>query len=382
MASTLPVERYLNEGIAALRRGDPTRGRALLGAIDSDPRALFPLAFACGALGDEAGVRRALQTLLALQPDHIPALIMMGDLVARTDQRGGTAYYQAALANAAQQSTALTPDLQADLQRVSACVAATSRDYEAFLHDHLRSNGIRMTPENRRVRQAIDLLTGKTEIFVQRPSSFYFPGLPQIAFFERDQFDWLAAFEAKTAEIQTELLSVMASDGAFPAYVQTPADRPPPPNPLRDDPSWGAFHLLRNGAPVGGNAERCPATMAALAAAPMPRVANRAPMALFSLLKPGTHITPHHGMLNTRLIVHLPLIAAPDCTLRVGAETRSWRIGEALIFDDSIEHEAWNGGDATRVVLLFEIWRPELSIAEREALSVLFGAVGAFVDQG
>ena len=382
MATSLPVERYLNEGIAALRRGDATRGRALLSAIESDPRALFPLAFACGALRDEAGARRALQRLLGLQPDHIPALIMMGDLTAQTDQRGAAAYYQAAIANAAGQRDALPPELQADLERAAGFIAATSRDYEAFLHDHLAASGIRLSPATRRVEHAIDLLTGKSEIFVQRPSSFYFPGLPQIGFFDRSQFDWLPALEAATGDIQAELHAVMARDGDFPPYVATPADRPPPPNPLRDDPSWGAFHLLRAGTPVAGNAERCPATMAALAATPMPRIDQRAPMALFSLLKPGTHITPHHGMLNTRLIVHLPLITAPDCGLRVGAETRGWTLGEALVFDDSVEHEAWNRGDTTRVVLLFEIWRPELSEPEREALSVLFGAVEAFVDQG
>lgn len=382
MATSLPVERYLDDGIAALRRGEATRARALLGAIDRDPRALFPLAFACGALGDEDGARTALQRLLGLQPDHIPALIMMGDSIARSDRRGAAAYYQAALANAAAQQGSLPPELIEDLARVRAVVAATSRDYATFLHDHLAGNGIRLSTAHARVQRAIDLLTGKAEIFVQRPSSFYFPGLAQRAFFEREEFGWLSALEAATAEIRAELGAVMAADGAFPPYVATPADRPPPPNPLRDDPSWGAFHLLRAGMPVAGNAERCPATMAALAQTPMPRIAQRAPMALFSLLKPGTHIAPHHGMLNTRLIVHLPLIAPPGCALRVGAETRGWSLGEALVFDDSIEHEAWNRGTTTRVVLLFEIWRPELTEAEREALSVLFGAVEAFVDQG
>ncbi|WP_010186356.1 aspartyl/asparaginyl beta-hydroxylase domain-containing protein [Sphingomonas sp. PAMC 26605] len=382
MASTPPVERYLDEGIAALRRGDATRGRALLTAIEDDPRALFPLAFACGALGDEHAARGVLQRLLALQPDHIPALIMTGDIVARTDQRGAAAYYQAALVNAAAQRASLPPELQADLDRVGAVVAATSRDYGAFLHDHLAASGIRLGEAHRRVQHAIDLLTGQTEIFVQRPSSFYFPGLPQRAFFERAEFAWLPALEAATGDILGELRAVLAADGGFPPYVATPLDRPPPPNPLRDDPRWGAFHLLRAGAPVAGNADRCPATMAALGQTPMPLIAQRAPMALFSLLKPGTHITPHHGMLNTRLIVHLPLIAPPDCALRVGAETRAWRVGEALVFDDSIEHEAWNRGTTTRVVLLFEIWRPELTPPEREALAVLFGAVEAFVDQG
>jgi aspartyl/asparaginyl beta-hydroxylase (cupin superfamily) len=49
-----------------------------------------------------------------------------------------------------------------------------------------------------------------------------------------------------------------------------------------------------------------------------------------------------------------------------------------MIFDDSIEHEAWNRSDATRVVLLFEVWRPELSADERAALTILFESVGLY----
>jgi len=83
-------------------------------------------------------------------------------------------------------------------------------------------------------------------------------------------------------------------------------------------------------------------------------------------------------MLNTRLICHVPLIAPPGCTLRVGSETREWQEGKALIFDDSFEHEAWNRGTSTRIVLLFEIWRPEIGESERAELVTLFEAIDLF----
>jgi len=155
---------------------------------------------------------------------------------------------------------------------------------------------------------------------------------------------------------------------------------------LLDDPSCSAFHLWRGGERVEPNASSCPHTMAALEKAPIPLIAGRSPMAIFSLLKPGTHIRPHHGMLNTRLICHLQLIAPEGCALRVGAETRAWRAGEMLIFDDSFEHEAWNRGTETRIVLLFEVWRPELTIDERAALTDIFEAIdtyqGVAIDTG
>ena len=62
------------------------------------------------------------------------------------------------------------------------------------------------------------------------------------------------------------------------------------------------------------HARACPHTMEALSHAPLPQVPGRAPNALWSRLLPGAHITPHHGMLNTRLICHVPVRTAPGCS--------------------------------------------------------------------
>ena len=83
-------------------------------------------------------------------------------------------------------------------------------------------------------------------------------------------------------------------------------------------------------------------------------------------------------MLNTRLICHIPLIVPPHCRLRVGNVVREVEAGKAMIFDDSIEHEAWNDSDETRVVLLFEIWRPEIDATERAALTAMFEAISTY----
>ena len=99
------------------------------------------------------------------------------------------------------------------------------------------------------------------------------------------------------------------------------------------------------------------------------------------MLAPGTHIRPHNGMLNTRLICHLPLVVPDGCRLRVGNDTRTVRAGEMLIFDDSIEHEAWNDSAESRAILLFEIWHPELTGAEHRALTAMFESVTGY-DEG
>jgi len=89
-------------------------------------------------------------------------------------------------------------------------------------------------------------------------------------------------------------------------------------------------------------------------------------------------IAPHFGHTNARLICHLPLIVPEGCGLRVGNETRPWIEGQTLIFDDSMEHEAWNGSGRPRVVLLFEIWRPELSAEERRLVAATLAAVSQY----
>ena len=37
-------------------------------------------------------------------------------------------------------------------------------------------------------------------------------------------------------------------------------------------------------------------------------------------------------------------------------------------FDDTIEHEAWNDSNVPRAILIFDIWNPLLTQAEREMI--------------
>lgn len=85
--------------------------------------------------------------------------------------------------------------------------------------------------------------------------------------------------------------------------------------------------------------------------------------------------------MNARLIVHLPLIVPGQCALRVGNETRAWREGELLIFDDSIEHEAWNSSQEPRIVLILDVWRPELTAKERDLVAAMLAAIDQFDGQ-
>ncbi len=316
----------------------------------------------------EALVRQRLDA----NPRDVEALLAMGELKVQVgDTRAAASWFRAAVRQAQVQPVASV--LHPYLDRAARYIETAGAAFEA----HLLAT-IGDAAEVPRVRHAIDLLTGRQELYLQQPSMFYFPGLPQRAFYERDEFPWLAEVEAATPAMTAELRERLADGEDFRPYVETSPDRPAPNNPLRDDNRWGAHYFWRSGERIADHADRAPATMAALALAPIPVIAGRSPMALWSILKPGAHILPHHGVLNTRLICHVPLISNPACGLRVGAETRGWEPGKALIFDDSFEHEAWNRGRETRVILLFEIWRPEIAAEERLALTRLFEAISDF----
>jgi Aspartyl/Asparaginyl beta-hydroxylase len=369
-------------GVDALRRGDAGTARQAFSQITSagrgSPQAWLLLAQACDMQDDRPAARQALGEVLKLDSGNPYALVMQGELYTRDgDDRAATNWYDWALSAAAAMPN-LPQDLVARLQRAQTERGAAVMRFRAQLDAALAASGIAGDAAGPRFAESLAIVAGQTRPYLQEPTSFYFPGLPQRAFYDAEEFTWTPVLEAAMPAIRAEAAAVLASRDGVAPYVERPKDRPAKPHTLLDDPRWSAFHLYKAGAPVTANAERCPATMAALADLPIPVIAGRSPTALFSILAPGTHIVPHHGMLNTRLICHLPLIVPPKCRLRVGNTTRTVEVGKMLIFDDSIEHEAWNDSDQMRVILLFEIWRPELTIAERTALTAMYEAVSTY----
>ena len=370
--------------LAALRDGRHAEARRLFeefaASRPGDASAQLGLAYACLGLRDEASAVEAVDRALALDPRNLRALILKGDLLHRAgDARNALAYYQAATRGA--QALASVPGAQAlppDLAREVARAEAACRREAAHLETALRERIATLSPGTASARfdQSLDILFGRRRIHFQEPRQFFFAELPQVQFYPREQFPWLDRVEAATGEIREELQAVMRDEHAFSPYVQSVPGRPrPPESTMLDNPSWSAFYLWKDGTLVPENAARCPRTLAALEGVPLNRLPQRSPSVLFSLLRPRTRIPPHNGLVNTRLICHLPLIVPLGCRFRVGNETRQWEEGKAWVFDDSIDHEAWNDSDQTRVILLFEIWRPELSERERELVQALFAAL-------
>lgn len=310
------------------------------------------------------------------QQTDIADLLARGDeFAAAADARAAVAFYQAALKSASK-SRSLEPATLNRLRNAQSYVQARVSRFERAVDEALGC----VAPEDRtaslRLAHAVDMLKGGRHIFAQQPSVFYYPYLAQRQFFEREEFDWVRDLEDATGEILDELQALLSESAPFRPYVENDANRPLRNfHGLNESRAWTALYLWKDGSFVPEIGDRCPATVRAIGKVPLARIGERTPSVFFSRLEPGAHIPPHTGMLNSRLICHLPLIVPAGGWLRVGNETRAWQRGKLLIFDDSIEHEARNASDEVRIVLIFDIWRPELSDAERGGISQIFDAI-------
>ena len=216
----------------------------------------------------------------------------------------------------------------------------------------------------------------------QRPKFFYVPGLRTQPYFERESFPWHAELEEHTQVIRAELLGVLREDHGIEPFLGTNDNELLKQQKLLDGTrgpaEWNAFFFHRHGEVFRQNASRCPRTTEVLDSLPLVHIREHAPEVLFSVLTPGSHILPHHGITNTRLVTHLPLIVPGDCAIRVGGIDHVWQEGRCVTFDDTFEHEAWNRSDKVRAVMIMDSWHPDLSEVEREAISLLVGSIGDF----
>ena len=206
-----------------------------------------------------------------------------------------------------------------------------------------------------------------------------YPYLPPVQFFDPALFPWFDRLAAATPVIRAELQTLLAAGGdGFAPYVAYPKGAPVNQwATLNHSDAWSAQFLIQHGVTNSVVRQNCPQTAALLDTLPLFNLPGRGPVAFFSLLKPRTHIPPHTGATNIRTIVHLPLIVPENCQFRVGNDTLPWVEGEPFAFDDTIEHEAINGSDTLRAVLIVDCWNPYLTGLERELLGHYVAALDA-----
>ena len=315
-----------------------------------------------------ASVERAL----IQNPLDFSCLLMRANLL---DQMGQTKQAGEAFGRAVHNAPKILPE------RAKSALVRARQHYEKWQQSERQRLTLAVsavTPLTDRLENAIDSSLRITVPERNGPTHFCYPGLGETAFFDRADFSWAAAIEAATETILSEFTRLIKSSHAqLLPYIQYPENVPLDQwKALNQNDNWRAAHLVYNGQPYHENLHFCPQTAQLLKALPQPGILGAGPNAMFSLLAPGTHIPPHTGISNARLVCHLPLIIPDGCWFRVGASTRPWQMGEMLIFDDTIEHEAMNPTDQLRVVLIFDIWHPALSEPERTGIKALIEADG------
>lgn len=355
---------------------------AAAAAADPGEAALWMnLASAARGEGDAEGERAALDRVLGLDQRNLMGQIRLAQL----QQRLGEAQDAAdSWAKVLALGAALT-DIPPPLADTLAAARDYVRDHKARLAAYIDAGvaaglAVADPTAQRRFRACLDQEFGRRTLYQNHCSGLHYPFLPADEFFDSVHFPWMAALEARTDAIRAEFLAMVAGGvaGQLRPYVRQEAGTPRNKwTPLDGSLDWGAVFLWEYGVRNEAVCAACPETVAALEALPRADIPGRAPSAFFSLLKPGSHIPPHTGVTNTRAIVHLPLIVPPGCGFRVGGETRAWEEGVAFAFDDTIEHEAWNDSDALRVVLIFDVWNPHLSLEEQELLKQFYATADA-----
>ncbi|XP_067630048.1 uncharacterized protein Asph isoform X2 [Eurosta solidaginis] len=173
-----------------------------------------------------------------------------------------------------------------------------------------------------------------------------------VYYLDKLEFHWQA--------IRDEALKLLSEDGHFLDEAES----------LRDTGNWQQFELYARGQRVIKNCEKAPFTCELIEKFGAAAGCRRGQVK-FSVMQPGTHVHAHCGPTNCRLRAHLGLVVPPGPRLRVANEERFWSEGKFLIFDDSFEHEVWHNGTSFRLVLIVDVWHPDLSAHQRRTLAAI-----------
>jgi aspartate beta-hydroxylase len=389
-ASPHHVEALNVLALSALRAGRVTQALDLLHrAALSDPLdavTQLHLGRAFDAAGDFAAALQAYEAAVRLRPDFsVARLYWAGSLERANRIDRAVVQYVRALEDAQKSGRWLTPESTPPaLRQLVEHAVATVRENRNLAFANLFEPLVNRFGKNSLTRVAQTLrIYFKQEAAVfpdprQRPTFLFVPGLPASPYLDRALFPWIDDLEAETPNVQAELGRLLPdSRGRERVFDTAELEQAN----LRGDgiaPSWTGYYFYRYGLRREDNCGACPHTARALESIPLSRVRAHGPEVLFSVFTPGTHLLPHRGVTNTRLVGHLPLVIPENCALKVGGELHAWVEGRAVIFDDTYEHEAWNRSSSIRVVMIFDIWNPYLTEVERLAFADLIAAIGDF----
>lgn len=376
------VQALFSLGVHAFQRSDLKTALEMLDAAREraprDPMILISLSRVHREAGNVDAEWQAVSMALAVDPYFLPGLLGKAEFLERQGQAAMAASVFRDVLKVAPPEPEWLPALQRRLQHARDVVRRDTEDLFDFLRQRVAAQRDAVESVLRdRWDEAASIMAGRTRPYHSECNRLQVPRLPAISFYDDALFPWMPELEARTDAIKAELQAMLASRGEeFVPYIQyKPGDPVNQWDKLNHSRNWSGFHLYEHGQPVHEHLAQCPRTAEALALVDTVKIAGLCPNAMFSALVPGAHIPPHTGETNARLVAHLPLIVPGNCHFRVGYDWKQWREGKCWVFDDTLEHEARNDSNQLRVILMFDVWNPLLSLAERDmvtALSVAF----------
>ncbi len=256
-----------------------------------------------------------------------------------------------------------------DLMRVGVVESqGQGQDLQGLFYFHL-GDGLRRLKRSEEADEIFQLAVDREKFpsFWQR-SLYNEPNLKAQPIWTAEELRHVHEFnliKAKWEDIRQEALDILKAH----LYVTEGEN-------LKDTGHWAQYDLFVRGKRFKNNCDRAPVTCTLIEA--MPEVAsNRRGQVKFSVMQAGTHVHPHTGPTNCRLRAHLgldiPEGSEEKTSLRVADKFLTWSNGEIFVFDDSFDHEVWHENDLgkSRVILIFDLWHPDLSPRQKATLPAI-----------
>ncbi|MEO7066722.1 MAG: aspartyl/asparaginyl beta-hydroxylase domain-containing protein [Rhodanobacter sp.] len=231
---------------------------------------------------------------------------------------------------------------------------------------------------------SIYLKEGATQYVDERQhcSFFYVPGLAASPFLDATKVPGMDDLARQGATFMAELRLAEAAGRDLEPYFATHDLAILREQGVLDggeDARLEALYFYRDGdlEPLGR--QGCPQTFAAVKSLPHPvEIERLGPNVYFVVLGPDTHVLPSQGLSNARIHVEIPLWVSEPTVRQVADTETAWQVGEPVAYDASFVHELWNHGDESAAALVLDAWHPDLSAAERMALTALFEGISQF----
>ena len=183
-------------------------------------------------------------------------------------------------------------------------------------------------------------------------------------FYPREECPWLADVERRWETIRAEFDDYRHRGGA---------ELKPPWIP--DDvviPGWRSINFVTCNRWYRENCARFPETVKVIRSIP------NLTSAFINLLEPHSALPAHNGDTNAMYRCHLGLTVPGEvdrCGLEVAGRRVGWREGHAFAFNEAFRHRVWNDTDRDRVILVFDVLKPEYRARARRVCGGVLGAM-------